>query len=773
MDTKKIGSTNALLDQKDIKNTFVTLGKNWYLFVVFLLLGGGGSIIYLYKATKYYGAATEILVKEPKDPFKDALSDALPNPTKKEELENEKLILNSSQLIAETIDKLNLDISYYIKGRLITGEVYKGTPFTIEGKVSDKSLYEVPFMLHILTSQRFRVDINTNDFKFSKEARFGDPVVSSKFSFIVSRDSNVVKFNPRISDINYEFVFHDRAALIKHYKLNALKADKNPSAPFATVILVTVEDPVPQKAIDFINCLTNNYIENSVSITRKVNENTLEFIDGQLREVEAQLNNVEGNLEQYQREKTTLNLGQEQSVLFQRKVDFDSEKAKLGIQLKSIDMMYDYLTSSQSDNMAISPSILAEQPDQSLSNSFNELFAIQQRRTNLLFSNTPNSPLVKELDAQISVLKQNILGIVLNIRKTIVSRINSLSGQVGEYENTIRQMPTTQRGLVNINRNVEIYSKIYEFLLQTRAQTIIAKAAIVADKSVLEPAFSTGLIRPIPTKIILTGLGVGLALALLMLFFKGVFYNYVHTKDDLKSITDLPIIGVIGKSKEATKDYLIVEKFPQSQTSEAFRVIRTNLAYFAPKVQSKVLLVTSSIANEGKTFCAVNTATILAKAKKRVVVLDLDLHKPKQANVFNMNNDVGLTSYIVGRASLKEIIKSTPVENLDVVLTGPHTPNSSELILDPMMEQLINELKSKYEYVIIDSPPVGLLSDALVITKYADLTLFVMKAGFSKKDFVDIAHQIVEKNNVKNLTFILNGVNTKDIPAGYGSGYYS
>ncbi len=768
MDRKLIGGNN-LIDQKDIKRSLTTIGKNWYWFVLFLALGIAGSIFYMYKATRYYGASTQILVKPPKDPFKDALSESLPTPPKKEDVANEMMILMSTKLVDETVTKLNLDISYSIQGRLKTGEVYRGTPFTVEGKVSDNALYDVPFLLHIINKDKYRVEVKTESYSFTKEARFNDPVVTDKFSFIVTSDTAVVKQNGKIGEIQYVFKFKNHAALVKEYQ-RAIKVIKEQNA---SVITVSVEDQVAEKAVDFLNTLTGIYIENSISVNKKVNENTLEFIDGQLREVEGQLNSVEGNLEQFQREKTTLNLGNEQSVLFQRVVDFDTEKARLSIQLKSIDQMYEYLTASNTDNLAISPAVLAEQNDPSLANAFTELFALQQKRTNLLFSSTENSPLVKETDAQISRTKQNILNIVLNVRKTLVNKINSLTSQVGEYQSTIRQMPTTQRGLVNINRNVEIYSKIYEFLLETRAQTIIAKAGIVADKFVLEPAFNTGLLRPLPVKTISTGLGIGLALAFMVIFFKGVFYNYIQTKDDLKEITNLPIIGIIGKSKDAMNEYLVVDKFPQSQTAEAFRVIRTNLSYFAPKAECKTILITSSVASEGKTFCAVNIASILAKAKKKVVLLDLDLHKPKQANAFNISNDVGITSYIVGKATLNQIIKDTSVENLQVILTGPRTPNASELILDPMMEQLIAELKLHYEYIIIDTPPVGLLSDALVFMKHADLNLYVLKAGYSKRDFVEIAHQIVEKNEIKHLSFILNSVNSKNIPQGYGGGYYA
>lgn len=768
MDSKII-TNNNLIDSKDIRNTIVTIGKNWYWFLLFLLLGTGGAIGYLYKATKYYGATCEILVKPPKDPFKDALSESLPLPPKKEDVANEIKILRSTKMIEETINKLNLDVSYFISGLLKTGEVYKRVPFTVDGKVSDRLLYGTPFSIKIIDKDKYQVEINTEGVKFSKTARFGQPVIHPKFSFIVENDSEIIKQNPNIADINYTFVFNERQKLIQTYQA-ALTIEKDDAA---TVINASIEDPVPEKAVDFLSTLSNLYIENSVSVNVKVNDNTLQFIEGQLHEVEAQLNNVEGNLEQFQREKTTINISQEGSMLFQRSIDFDSEKAKLSIQLRSIDQMYEYLTAANSDNLAISPAILAESNDNALSTSFNELFALQQKRTNLLFSNTATSPLVREADMQILNLKANMQGIVLNLRKSLVNKINSLTSQVGEYQAALRMMPSTQRGLVNINRNVEIYSQIYKFLLETRAQTIIAKAGIVADKVVIEPAYSTGLIRPLFSRTLFIGIGGGLALAFLVIFMKGIFMNYINTKDDLKAVTNLPIVGVIGKSKEADDDYLIVDKFPQSQISEAFRVIRTNLSYIIPKIHSKVILVTSSVAGEGKTFCAVNTASILAKAKKKVILIDLDLHKPKQANAFNLQNDIGVTSYIVGKASLKEIIKSTSVENLQVVLTGPRTPNASELLLDPMMEQLINELRELYDYIIIDTPPVGLLSDALVVMKHADMSIFVLKAGFSKKDYVDIAHQIVDKNSIKHLTFILNGVNNKNIPAGYGGGYYA
>ncbi|MFN5347879.1 MAG: GumC family protein [Bacteroidota bacterium] len=765
---KKMGANN-LIDSKDIKKGLSTVSKNWYLFAIFIGLGIIIGSVYLYNATKFYGATTELLIKPQKDPFKDALSESLPSAPRKEEIANEVKIIKSTKLIDETINKLNLDIGYYIEGRIKTGEVYKGTPFTVVGKLTDKSLYNVPFEIKILNQQAFIVEINTDGYKFKRQSKFGVPVINEKFSFIVNSDSTIINRNTKISDIPYIFKFKNHDDLVKKYQ-RALTIEKDQTA---TVIKISLEDEVEDKAIDFLNTLISNYIENSVEVQKTVNENTVRFIDAQLADVENQLNNVESNLESFQKSRTTLNLGEESGMLFQRVVDFDSEKARMNIQLKSVDMMYDYLTNSTGENMAISPSVLAEANDPGLQGAFDELYALQQKRSNLLFSNTENSKSVVENDQMISRSKQKISGIVLNIRKNLVNKINSISGQIGSYNSALRQMPSTQRGIVNINRNVEIYSEIYKFLLETRAQTIIAKASIVADKIVLESAYGNGLLHPLPVMTLATGIGGGLALALLIIFFKGIYYNYVFSKEDIKEVTDLPIIGVIGKSKEAEDEYLMVDKFPQSQIAEAFRVIRTNLSYFASKSKNKVILITSTMPGEGKTFTAVNIATILTRAKKKVVLLDLDLHKPKQANAFDLQNDFGVTSYIVGKANLKQITKDSGIDDLKIILSGPRTPNASELILDENLDKLINDLKEVYDYVIIDTPPIGLLSDALVLMKQSDVNIFVMKAGVSKKEFIDIAHQLVEKNEIKHMSIVLNGVSSKNIPSGYGAGYYS
>jgi len=233
----------------------------------------------------------------------------------------------------------------------------------------------------------------------------------------------------------------------------------------------------------------------------------------------------------------------------------------------------------------------------------------------------------------------------------------------------------------------------------------------------------------------------------------------------------MPVLGVIGRSKDSKDGYLVVESKPKSVITEAFRSIRTNFEYLAPGVKNKMILITSYMAKEGKTFSTVNLAAILAKADKKVLIVELDLHHPQISTALGVSNHVGISSYLIDKATGKEIIKRTDNKNLDYILAGSVPPNPSELIVSSKLKKLLLDLKSKYDYIIIDTPPIGIITDALIIMKMTDINLYVLRASYAKKEFVKIAHQIKENNNPKNMGFILNGVKNNFLKYGYGYGY--
>ncbi len=758
-----------IVDKQDIRNTLNKVLKYWYWIALFLMISIAVAFLYLRRSTVYYGASTSILVKPQENAIKDAFqSSFMGSSMASEDVYNEMQILKSSRLIEETINRMDLGVSYFIKGRLRTGELYQGIPFAVEdAKTLNPSIGGVAFSVFIQDTMSYVLNIDESHIQYNKTHRFGEPVVTENFSFVITAKSDQISSISRPKEINYQFRINNHKYLVQKYKF-ALSLGKTQDA---SVITLNLEDEIPERAVAFLDTLTRLYIEYSIAVQKSINSNTLKFVEDQLNDVEGILNSVESNLEQYQRQTGTVSTGEQGQLYLQQKADVEGEIAKLSIQMKSVDYLYNSLTSG-GDISAISPSMMSDYKDPALSSAFTELSGLNQKKTNLLFSNTENSPVVKEVEQQIELSKRSVLQMVLNLRRSLVLKYNTLTSQLGTYRSRISSMPTTMKGLVNINRKVAINEKIYLFLLETRAKTVIERASIVPDKTILEPASSTGLIRPVKLKIYMMSAGAGLAAALVLVFLLSLFYNFIQTKEELAALTSLPIIGIIGRNKNMKEDYLAVEKNPQSLTAEAFRVIRTNLSYFSYKSASKAVLITSTMPGEGKTFCAVNIATIMAKAKKKVLLIDLDLHKPKQANAFNLKNDIGITNYLVGKAKLDDIVLDTPVENLKIILTGPRTPNASELILEPKLETLIKKLKEDYEYVIIDTAPVGVLSDALVLMKLSDINIYVLRANFAKRDFVDLAHNIIEKNNIKSMSFVLNQVNQKKIPAGYGGTYY-
>lgn len=760
-------TNNSLIEQKDIKKSINLFLKNWYWFVLFIGLGGAGAILYLKKATNFYGSSSSILIKPQKSAFKAfESSSVMANSEARDEISNEEKILSSRKMINQAIQKLDLDISYYVQGQIKTGEIYKNLPFTVDGKLIDKGLYGRMFEVTIVDKEHYKLYVSGKDWTFGDDKifKFGEAIKAKRFTILLNPNLNIISGNSGISDVKYLFSFHERNYLIDKYQ----KSLKISNEEGASVMKLDLEDEVEQRAVDFLDTLTNIYIENSISVNKQINANTLTYLESEISVVSNSLNNSENTFVNMQSSMGAVDLTQQNQQGITQASNLDAELRRYTIELDNINMLNSLLDEDDQNNMAAISNILQSQNNPGLQTAFNKLVQLQEQRQALLFNQTPSSPAVKDADAQIATLKSNINSTVINIRKTLANQINNLKANINQINAKVSSTAFTNKGLQNVKRSVDLNEKMYLFLMETRAQTMIARSAIIADKFILEPARSTGLVHPLASKVLFTGIGIGLALALMVIFFKNLYLNYIVTKDDLKDITHLPIVGIVAKVKEGDKEYNMVDKYPQSIASEAFRVIRTNLSYY----KTRVVLFTSSVAGEGKTFCAVNTGTILAKSRKKVLILDCDLHKPKQANAFNLTNDVGITSYLAGKSDLKSIIKETGVENLQIILSGPRTPNASELLLDPNMDKLMEDLKATYDYIIIDSAPVGLISDSLELMKYADLTLFVLKANYSKREFVDVAHQIVERNPGKSVGFILNSVSAKNITAGYGGGYY-
>src|SRR6185436_862007 len=322
---KPAGSDNTILDQKDIKKTLVKILKNWYWIFIFMSLSIGASMVYLKRSTNIYGANTRILVKPQKNAFKDALSESLPGAPPKEDIANEIEVLKSTRIIDETVQRLNLDVSYYIKGRLRTGEIYQNIPFkVVDAKVLDETFYGIPFNIRIISKESFNINLEYGDYKFNQTYRFGDPVVNSKFSLVVNGNSDQIIHNSKLGEINFLFMINNHSYLVSKFQ-SSLRMSKDENA---SVIDINVEDEVPDRAIAFLDTLTHLYIDYSIAVSKEINSNTIKFVDDQLQDVEGILNGVESNLEQYQRQTGTVNTGEQGSMYLQQKAETEAELTK-------------------------------------------------------------------------------------------------------------------------------------------------------------------------------------------------------------------------------------------------------------------------------------------------------------------------------------------------------------------------------------------------------------------------------------------------------------
>jgi succinoglycan biosynthesis transport protein ExoP len=346
-----------------------------------------------------------------------------------------------------------------------------------------------------------------------------------------------------------------------------------------------------------------------------------------------------------------------------------------------------------------------------------------------------------------------------------------VSGKINETESTIKQLPEDQQELIKIKRKYDLNDNIYSTFLQKRSEADIVKAANLSDIHFIDPAKDVGggLVGPKTSVNYVLALFLGLLIPLLFVFALFFINDSIQNTEDVSKLTQIPLIGVIGVNNENT--HLAVYDKPKTALSESFRAIRSSLQFLYKKQQvegTKTLMITSSVSGEGKTFCSINIATVFALSEKKTVIVGLDLRKPKLFDEFNLSNEVGVTNYLIKQKTLEEITQASVIPFLDVILSGPIPPNPSEMIMSEGMRELIEELKKKYDYIILDTPPVGLVSDALELAQYCDVTLYIMRQNYTKKEMVTFLNNRVQRGELNNTSIILNGFENK---AKYGGGY--
>lgn len=761
---------SSIIDAKDLRYFLRIAAKNWYFVVVALLLSAVLSYLYSYKLPDIYGASTQILLKdEDVYDYQSQVYRSLGYTQSYSDIVNQKRVLTSYDLVDATLSKLDFDISYFIVGRFKTSQEYGTLPFMVEMDVLDPRVYERPFDMQIVDVNTYELsydrdgELTKQTFRFDQDAF--DP--DKKFILRVIRSPYINESTIRkLKETDYQFVRHDRNNLVKKYKSRIGVENQE----FTTILDVTVEDEVGVRAKMFLDTLSKEYISYTLQSEFDINQNTLEYIDRQLSEVSVILERHEDELQTYKQNKDILDLGREENLYFSELVKYDQMRRQNELEIQSLNALENYVLNS-SDEKLLPPAVFITD-DAFLRQTLSELYTMQMDRNDDLFRGTDKNVAVLQLDSAIHWTRANLLTYIKNARTALKGKVGDIQVQVNDYERMIRSLPKSQRDILNIERRLQVNERMYLFLLEKRASTVIARAGIVPKTKVIESARGLGVVRPDKMKIFYTFMLGGGFISLLVVFVRVMFYDRIENAEQLKELTALPVFGEVIASEKAEENYVVVDSDPKAAITESFRTVRTNLEYVpGPDDRGKVVVVTSYRPNEGKTFCSVNLSAILAKAGKKVLLLELDLHKPKVGVGLGMKSTTGLSTVLVGKVGWRDVVMPTQFENFSVILSGPTPPNASELILSKHLEGLFDEAAKEFDYVIVDTPPVGLITDALLMMRSSDATLFVLNTRFASKDLVNNALEVLQANPARNTGFILNGVRIKKSKYYYNTNY--
>lgn len=763
---------NSLIDSDDLRIVGKFLSKNWFFLLLLPGIAASLAFLYTYRLPNIFAAKTEIMIKSQESSMMESSLVGATNPYARVyqqygNMQDQKRVLKSYDLAEKAIKKLDLSVSYYIVGRIKTTEQFNNTPFLVKINSVNSALYEKRIDFRILNANEYELEFEKGEEIVIHRHRFNEEAKTTLYSLITYASISEPAANT-LKEIDYQIVFHNMNSLVNRFT-NAISLEDE---PYTSILKIQVTDYIPSRAKIFLDTLSKVYIDYTLEKEVSINENTLKYIEKQLSEVTQILDSIELELENYKAEQSILNISREEEEYFKQLAEFDKEKRLLKLRLESIYSLETYIITNDTEPLV--PPALYILDDDFLETSINELYTMQIARSEELFGKTESSQSVVYSDQKLENLRHTILVYLDKSKGAISNKIKQINVQINELSDLIRDVPKTQRDILNIQRKIEVNEKMYLFLLENRASTVIARASILPESSIIEKARSLGVIGPNKSRIIVLSTAAGFLLAALVGFIRFLFFDRIESTRELKKLTSLSVISGIPTFQGEADGKVEVLSSPRSGVAEAFRSIRANLQYYGRVSGHKTILVTSLHPGEGKTFVSVNLSIILAKASKKVILIDFDLHKPKVNKRFGIDNDIGVSSYLIGKADLSDIVKKDVVEDLDIIPAGPVPPNASEIIISIRTEELIEKLKQHYDYIIIDTPPLLLISDSQVLVNHVDMALFVLNSQKASRDGVKYLEEFVEKLDAKSTALILNNIKIKRWKYYYGkvSGKY-
>jgi len=758
----------SIEEEFDLKKILYLLFRQWYWLALFGTIGLILAFGYTKITKPIYLSSTTVLVPEKsngldmKDLFKS--SGMMDN----NNIYNQIEIIKSYYTVNQTLSNLNWRTSWYEKNMFIWEGIYKQEPFDVQETPNFINAKGIRIYITPKSGDKYAIKVDGDIYrngtktaiKFESSGTFGQPFVNKYFNFTLLKKVN--DFEAHNED--YYFIFNDLNDVVFSYmqRLGVVLKDKK-----GDVIECFTQSEEPERDVEFLNELVRVYTEGKMDFKNEADRRSLNFINSQLAGISDSLNTASTNFSNFRSQNSIIDLGAQGKLVMDNLTEIESERAKSQMQLDYFQDLLKYLNSSTNLKDLVSPSVVGIQ-DASLNMLVLKLGELYNRRQVLSFSAKENNPTLVNIDSELNQIRNQLNENLRNLIDNATRNINSQKARQDEISVQLNRLPQKEQKMVNIQRQFNLTNELYTFLLQKKAEINITLASSIPDVQVIDIARpeTVSVVGVGRITILILGLIFGFSLPVAYILFVDFFDNRIRTQTDLEKNNNVPILGNIIHN--TSKSDLIVHENPKSNIAESFRALRTNLQYMLSGSGGKVISIHSTNPGEGKSFSAINLASILAVNNKKVLLIGADLRKPRLHKAFELDNDKGLSTYLIGNDSIEHVIVPTMVENLSFLPSGPIPPNPAEILGKPEMKILLDVVRKQFDYVIIDNAPTSLVTDGQILAPFSDLNIFVLRYGVSHKHQIEIINQYVDRKIMDHVAILVNDIKIN----AFGHSYY-
>lgn len=770
----------------DFKGFLFRLLNHWPLFLVSFVIAF--SIAYYINARKQpiYQMENMISIKDDQNPFFTSNTSLTFNWGGTTDKVNTAVIsLKSRSHNEKVVAQLQYYVEYLRDGEYQQLNAYKQTPFFVEVDTSKPQILNKPIKIVFKDSVNFNLSIgfeeagkiNLQNYStkekidkfveagnFSKDFKIGQHITLPYFSGTFMPNPEVIAN----SGTPYYIVFHNFDGIVKKY----LNIRVDPESSGSSVLKLRLTGTNKAQLVDYLNTSVEVLSKDMLERKNLFATKTIKFIDSSLAIKSAELATVEDELNKFKNKNDIFNLQTEGAEINSKLNELDLRKESVNRELNYYNTLQDYLENRSDYRKVPAPSV-GGISEASIVTGVGKIVALAEDRNKLQYSFKEGAPIFDDIDRQIDAIKKVLLENIRSSKSLKNDELRFINGNIAQYEAEIKKLPKEQQDLLNIERRYNLSQGTYNMFLAKRSEAGLVKAANVSDVMVIDSAKDTGggKIGPNTQLNYMMAALLGLFIPLVIVFLRVFFDTKISNVKDLERVSSIPLLGIIGKN-HLDSNLAVLHK-PKSAIAESFRALRSSLQFIYKKQGlkgAKTVLITSSVSGEGKTFCSINLASVFALSEKKTVLIGLDLRKPKIFGDFNLTNTIGVVNYLINEANIDEIIQKTEIPNLDVIPSGQIPPNPSELLIGEKLDELIDALKKRYDYIIIDSPPLGLVSDALELMKHVDATLYMARFNYTHKNMFTFVNEKYKTGEVKHISIVLNGYVEK-AGRGYGYGY--